>query len=233
MDKWKGIEKEIKTFFYSLKFGDYRIMSRTFKDFFTYSKNPKLYLHMKDILHLLTEENLKTVDIKDIDWKTKNLIRVKLGDKTVRFNKQFAKKLQDAYQEAITESGLEDFGFKPVAYTARRIGSKPTDPLSTHALGIGIDFYVPAKTFSNKLAYWKETQFAMGMGNRDYDDIAKENKLEVTEEMKEKILNFREKYKKFVAAMKRNGFRAGADFTRDSKFGDPSHFEVSIEKLLN
>tara|TARA_R100001591_G_scaffold106632_1_gene115143 strand:+ start:370 stop:2445 length:2076 start_codon:yes stop_codon:yes gene_type:complete len=169
----------------------------------------------------------------DQDWKTKNLIRVKLGDKTVRFNKQFAKKLQDAYQEAITESGLEDFGFKPVAYTARRIGSKPTDPLSTHALGIGIDFYVPAKTFSNKLAYWKETQFAMGMGNRDYDDIAKENKLEVTEEMKEKILNFREKYKKFVAAMKRNGFRAGADFTRDSKFGDPSHFEVSIEKLLN
>ena len=117
----------------------------------------------------------------DKDWRTKNLTRVKLGNKGVIFNKQFAKKLQDAYQQALTESGLENFGFIPQSYNPRRIGSKETDPLSTHALGTGIDFYVPAKTFSNKLGWWKETQFAMGMGNRDYVDIAKENKFEASD----------------------------------------------------
>tara|TARA_Y100000592_G_scaffold530_1_gene875 strand:+ start:401 stop:1678 length:1278 start_codon:yes stop_codon:yes gene_type:complete len=103
MDKWKGIEKEIKTFFYSLKFGDYRIMSRTFKDFFTYSKNPKLYLHMKDILHLLTEENLKTVDIKDIDWKTKNLSDSKKGKNCICCGGERYKKCDTKFPSVIVD----------------------------------------------------------------------------------------------------------------------------------
>ena len=67
MDKWEGIEKEIKMFSPNTIFGDYSATSKNESDI----TKQIVYLHMKDILKLLTKENLKTIPIKKIAWKTK------------------------------------------------------------------------------------------------------------------------------------------------------------------
>jgi hypothetical protein len=73
-EKWPN---QYKSFFNGNVTGDWRIKDTSLE--FLYNQGAILFLCIADILHLLTDERLKTISLDDIAWKSKNFDISKRG----------------------------------------------------------------------------------------------------------------------------------------------------------